>query len=280
VEWIVEPKVDGVAINLRYEQGAFTCGSTRGDGTTGDDITANLKTIRSIPARLQTGTGVSPVPSGASAGDRRDAGPTLLEVRGEVYLTKAGFQKLNAERKAAGEEAFANPRNAAAGSLKQLDPRIVAKRPLDIIVYGLGRVEGAPHPPQQHDKMLAWLKSLGLKTPDRTWHCRSADELVTAIEELDRAGPSPTSTPPSRPRRGSRASPSRSVARAHSPRSQSSNRFSWRAAPLAGPRFTTKTTFVRRTSASATRSRSRRRPGASTTSPSRTRSSTPGTGAW
>jgi DNA ligase (NAD+) len=185
LEWIVEPKVDGVAINLRYEQGVFTCGSTRGDGTTGDDITANLKTIRSIPSRLHSGTGVSSVHGGASGGDRRDACPTLLEVRGEVYLTKTGFEKLNAERKAAGEEEFANPRNAAAGSLKQLDPRIVAKRPLDIVVYGLGQVEGASAPPQQHDQMLAWLKALGFKTPDRTWHCRSADELITAIDELD-----------------------------------------------------------------------------------------------
>jgi DNA ligase (NAD+) len=108
-----------------------------------------------------------------------------LEVRGEVYLTKAGFEKLNAERKAAGEEEFANPRNAAAGSLKQLDPRIVAKRPLDIVVYGLGQLEGAAQSPQQHDQMLAWLKALGFKTPDRTWHCRSADELLAAIEALD-----------------------------------------------------------------------------------------------
>jgi len=109
----------------------------------------------------------------------------MLEVRGEVYLTKTGFEKLNAERKAAGEEVFANPRNAAAGSLKQLDPRIAAKRPLDIVVYGLGQLEGAPQPPQKHDQMLDWLKSLGFKTPDRTWHCRSADELVAAIEALD-----------------------------------------------------------------------------------------------
>jgi len=186
LEWIVEPKIDGVAINLRYEQGVFACGSTRGDGTTGDDITANLKTIRSIPARLQSRTGVPPVPPDASSRDRRDACPTLLEVRGEVYLTKAGFEKLNAERKAADEDVFANPRNAAAGSLKQLDPRIVAKRPLDIVVYGLGQVEGAPQQPQQHDQMLAWLKSLRFKTPDKTWHCRSADELVAAIAELDR----------------------------------------------------------------------------------------------
>src|SRR6267142_6798027 len=101
LEWIVEPKVDGVAINLRYEKGVFTCGATRGDGTTGDDITSNLKTIRSIPQRLRA--------AGQSA-------PDLLEVRGEVFLTKAGFEKLNAERKAAGDDLFANPRNAAAGS--------------------------------------------------------------------------------------------------------------------------------------------------------------------
>jgi DNA ligase (NAD+) len=185
LEWIVEPKIDGVAINLRYEQGVFTCGSTRGDGTTGDDITANLKTIRSIPSRLHIRTGVSHVHDHASAVDRRDACPTILEVRGEVYLTKAGFEKLNVERKAAGEEEFANPRNAAAGSLKQLDPRMVAKRPLDIVVYGLGQVEGASQSPQQHDQMLAWLKALGFKTPDRTWHCGSADEMVAAIEALD-----------------------------------------------------------------------------------------------
>ncbi len=196
LEWIIEPKVDGLAINLRYEDGVFACGSTRGDGTTGDDITANLKTIRSIPVRLQRRTGVPPVPIGSGAGvspvgpaapntGRRDACPTTLEVRGEVYLTKAGFKTLNAERKAAGEEEFANPRNAAAGSLKQLDPRIVAKRPLDILVYGLGQVEDSSYQPQRHDEMLAWLKALGLKTPERTWHCRSTEELVAAIGELD-----------------------------------------------------------------------------------------------
>ena len=171
LDWIVEPKVDGVAINLRYEQGLFTCGATRGDGTTGDDITANLKTIRSIPVRLR--------------GAGRNTFPALLEARGEVYLTKKGFEKLNSERKAAGEEMFANPRNAAAGSLKQLDPRLVAKRPLDIVVYGLGQVEGAREQPQRHDAMLDWLKALGFKTPEQTWHCRSAAELAAAIAELD-----------------------------------------------------------------------------------------------
>src|SRR6266404_8230056 len=170
LDWVVEPKVDGLAINLRYEKGVFTCGATRGDGTTGDDITPNLRTIRSIPPKLH----IKSVP------------PALLEVRGEVYLTKSGFEKLNAERKAAGEETFANPRNAAAGSLKQLDPRMVAKRPLDIVVYGLGQVEPATAQPQKHDEMLAWLKSLGFKTPEKAWHCRSADELIAAVDDLDK----------------------------------------------------------------------------------------------
>ncbi len=157
LEWVVEPKINGVAMNLRYDKGVFTCGATRGDGTTGDDITANLRTIRSIPTRLRS---VHP-----EAGRLAEVMPELLEARGEVYLTKAGFEKLNAERRAAGEEPFANPRNAAAGSLKQLDPRIVAKRPLDVILYGLGRVRGAGAQPQRHDEMLGWLKRLGFKTP-------------------------------------------------------------------------------------------------------------------
>src|SRR5438874_1660190 len=171
LDWMVEPKVDGVAINLRYEKGVFTCGATRGDGTTGDDITPNLRTIRSIPSRLRSGKGPT---------------PDLLEARGEVYLTRTGFQKLNAERTAAGEETFANPRNAAAGSLKQLDARIVAKRPLNIILYGTGAVEGGPELPRSHSDVLAWLKSLGFRTPERTWHCRTAEELIEAIDDLDK----------------------------------------------------------------------------------------------
>src|SRR5207302_9283572 len=127
---------------------------------TGDDITTNLKTIRSVPTRLRS-DGKEP--------------PALLEVRGEVYLTKSGFEKLNAERKAAGDDSFANPRNAAAGSLKQLDSRIVAKRPLDIILYGLGHLEGEGEHPRTHSEVLDWLKALGFKTPEKTWHCYSAD---------------------------------------------------------------------------------------------------------
>jgi DNA ligase (NAD+) len=193
LEWVVEPKVDGVAVSLRYENGAFTTGATRGDGTTGDDITANLKTIRSVPLTLQRRTGIPPVSESKSKlffenGDRQDACPTLLEVRGEVFLPLAGFEKLNAERKSAGEEIFANPRNSAAGSLKQLDPKIVAKRPLDIILYGIGQIQipnSELRTPNSQNELLNWLKSLGFKTPGRTWFCKSGDELLVAIAELD-----------------------------------------------------------------------------------------------
>ncbi|HLX71675.1 MAG TPA: NAD-dependent DNA ligase LigA [Verrucomicrobiae bacterium] len=171
LDWMVEPKVDGVAISLHYENGVFTCGATRGDGATGDDITENLKTIKNIPQTLK------------SKGDKI---PSIFESRGEVFLTKAGFEKMNADRKAAGEETFANPRNTAAGSLKQLDPRLVAKRPLDIVVYGLGAVEGTAKQMHAHDELLKWLKTLGFKTPEWTRHCKSADELLKAIEELDK----------------------------------------------------------------------------------------------
>lgn len=172
--WIVEPKIDGVAINLRYEQGRFTLGATRGDGVTGDDITANLKTIRSLPTRLHAPK------SGSSSL------PDLVEVRGEVYLPIAGFKKLNTERVAAGEEPFANPRNATAGSLKQLDSRIVARRPLDIVLYGFGQFTGE-HAPTTQEEALALLRALGFKTPEKTWCCRSAEELIAAIEALDQA---------------------------------------------------------------------------------------------
>jgi DNA ligase (NAD+) len=168
LSWTVEPKIDGLAVNLRYEQGLLTVGATRGDGSLGDNITSNLKTIRSVPLKL-------------SALDL----PDVLEVRGEVYMTRDGFLKLNAARAAAGEEVFANPRNAAAGSLKQLDPRIVARRPLEAILYGLGRVQGGSAPSRQHE-MLRWLSDLGFQTPRQTWLCHSEEELLAAIEQLDK----------------------------------------------------------------------------------------------
>jgi DNA ligase (NAD+) len=168
--WTVEPKIDGLAVNLLYENGALVSGATRGDGVTGDDISSNLKTIRSVPLKLLA-KGSPP--------------PHLLEVRGEVYMTRAGFKKLNAERVAAGEEAFANPRNSAAGSIKQLDPRIVAKRPLGAIFYGAGEIEGEDIP-ATHQEWLRWLKDHGFKTPEKIWLCASETDLLAAIDELDK----------------------------------------------------------------------------------------------
>lgn len=170
LEWVVEPKVDGVAVSLRYQDGLFQLGATRGDGTTGDDITSNLRTVRTIPLRLK------------SAGKKL---PGLLEVRGEVYLPLAKFKKLNTERLANNEEPFANPRNAAAGSLKQLDPRIVAKRGLDMVVYSLGHTEAAERP-GRHSETLEWLRELGFKVPERYWVCRNQEEILGAIGELDK----------------------------------------------------------------------------------------------
>jgi DNA ligase (NAD+) len=169
-ESVVEPKVDGVAISLRYEKGKFTIGATRGDGTTGDDITVNLRTVRSIPMHLRK--------------PKNDGIPDLVEVRGEVYMTLDGFKKLNAERLANHEEPFANPRNATAGSLKQLDPRTVATRPLDFVIYGVGVVEGGVKPKTQVE-LLQWLKELGFKTPEKTWFCSSVDQVLQAIKDLD-----------------------------------------------------------------------------------------------
>ena len=117
----VEPKLDGLAISLRYENGVFVRGATRGDGATGEDVTANLRTVRTVPLRL-----------------RGDA-PRVLEVRGEVYMPKAAFEQYNAWAREHGEKTLANPRNGAAGSLRQLDPRVTAQRPLAFYAYALGR---------------------------------------------------------------------------------------------------------------------------------------------
>lgn len=184
--WTVEPKIDGVAVNLRYEHGVFTVGATRGDGTFGDDITVNLKTIRSIPLKLDSPKSKVSSPKSAQNELFTEAGlPSVLEVRGEVYLRLAGFKKLNEERIANEEEPFANPRNAAAGSLKQLDTRIVATRPLDMIIYNAGHIEGVRLPETQ-TAFIDWLKALGFKTPDKMWLCQSADEVLSAIDELDK----------------------------------------------------------------------------------------------
>ena len=128
IEYAVEPKIDGLAVELVYLDGKFAVGSTRGDGINGEDITRNLKTIRSIPLALRADS----VPP-----------PRRLEVRGEVFLSLKAFQQINREREEEGQPVFANPRNAAAGSLKQLDSTITAKRPLDIFCHGYGSVEYA-----------------------------------------------------------------------------------------------------------------------------------------
>lgn len=163
---VIEPKVDGVAVSLLYEKGTLRYAATRGDGTVGDDITQNILTIRSVPRQLKGNV------------------PGVLEVRGEAYLHKDGFAKLNAERKEAGLPEFANPRNAAAGSLKQLDPAIAARRPLGVVFYGTGSIEGATL--DKHSELFALLKKLGLPGSERWWLADSVDEILKAIHELDR----------------------------------------------------------------------------------------------
>ena len=162
---VIEPKVDGVAVSLLYENRRLRHAATRGDGSVGDDITRNIKTIRSIPEQL------------------RDAAPKVFEVRGEVYMDKRGFEKLNEERRKAGLPLFANPRNAAAGSLKHLDPSIVAKRPLGIVFYGTGAVEDVAL--EKHSELFSLLKKLGLPHSERWWRADSVGGILNAIRELD-----------------------------------------------------------------------------------------------
>ena len=162
---VIEPKVDGVAVSVMYENGKLKYAATRGDGSVGDDITQNIKTIKSVPHQLP------------------QAAPKIFEVRGEAYLDKKGFEKLNKEREAAGLPPFANPRNAAAGSLKHLDPNVAAKRPLGMIFYGTGAVEGADV--DLHSKIFPLLKKLGLPTHEDWWLADSVDKILNAIRDLD-----------------------------------------------------------------------------------------------
>ena len=186
LDWTIEPKIDGLAVSLRYENGVLAVGATRGDGVSGDDITSNLKTIRSIPLRLAGGTSST---SSQVKNKKRDevelVPPKVLEVRGEVFMSKAGFAKLNEKRKTDGEEPFANPRNAAAGSLKMLDPQIVAERPLGVFLYGLGEVSAEAKVPATQVEVLDWLDQLGFPTPERIWAGSTHDDLVASINELD-----------------------------------------------------------------------------------------------
>jgi len=162
---VIEPKVDGVAVSVMYEDGKLKYAATRGDGLVGDDITQNIKTIKSVPQQL------------------RGATPKILEVRGEAYLDKAGFEKLNKEREEAGLPLFANPRNAAAGSLKHLDPNVAAKRPLGMIFYGTGAVKGVDV--GLHSGIFPLFKKLGLPTHEDWWLADSVDKILNAIRDLD-----------------------------------------------------------------------------------------------
>lgn len=162
---VVEPKIDGVAVSLFYEDGRLQYAATRGDGVTGDDITQNVRTIRAVPFRLKSGY------------------PAKLEVRGEVFISKAGFERMNAERAAAGLASFVNPRNACAGSLKQLDPAVAASRPLDLRTHSYGLLEGAEV--GSHQEFFTLLDRVGLPRSERTWTANNVGEILAAIHELD-----------------------------------------------------------------------------------------------
>jgi len=169
VEYVVEPKLDGLAIELVYENGKFTVGSTRGDGNTGENITKNLRTIRAIPLELFQAN--------------NSPSPNRLEVRGEVFMEKKEFEKLNTQREENGEPTFANPRNSAAGAVRQLDPRITASRQLDIYFYSTGRADELQY--QSQDELLAALKKLGLKTNPNIKTCGGIHEALRACTELE-----------------------------------------------------------------------------------------------
>ena len=165
----VEPKLDGLAISLRYEHGVFVRGATRGDGSTGEDVTVNLRTVKCIPLRL-----------------RDDAGPVpdVLEVRGEVFMPKAAFERYNAWALANDEKTLANPRNGAAGSLRQLDPRMTAKRPLSFYAYALGEVSAMPAGIDTHSQALAWLKTLGLPLCPEARTARGVEGVLAFYRDL------------------------------------------------------------------------------------------------
>ncbi|MEW6290255.1 MAG: NAD-dependent DNA ligase LigA [Thermodesulfobacteriota bacterium] len=165
MSYVAEPKLDGLAVELVYEQGLFILGSTRGDGRIGEDITQNLKTIAAIPLRL------------------RGASPDRLEVRGEVFMASTGFQKMNEERAVAGEPLFANPRNAAAGSLRQLDPRLTARRPLDFYAYGVGDPSTLAGCATQGE-LLDWLSELGFKVNPLVRRCATMEEVISHYHHL------------------------------------------------------------------------------------------------
>lgn len=161
-----EPKLDGLAVSILYVNGVLTQAATRGDGTTGEDITANIRTIRNIPLQLLM-----------------DNSPARLEVRGEVFMPHAGFERLNQQALEKGEKTFANPRNAAAGSLRQLDPKITSKRPLVLNAYGIGIAEGVDLPNTHYDR-LQWLKSIGIPVNPEIRLCNGTDEVLDFYRDI------------------------------------------------------------------------------------------------
>ena len=173
IEYDVELKFDGLAISLWYENGILIRGVTRGDGETGEVITQNVKTIRNLPKVLSSETIEI---------------PTLLEVRGEVLMPKAGFEKLNAENEAKGEKTFANPRNAAAGSLRQLDPNVAASRPLAFYAYGIAQCE-PPHGQNTMSESLEWLTQFGFAVGERHFVCQSIEEVQEKYEQINQERP-------------------------------------------------------------------------------------------
>ena len=169
MRYAAEPKLDGLAISARYESGAFVQGATRGDGETGEDITQNLRTIKALPLKLR----------GAHV-------PRVLEVRGEVFMPLAGFERFNREALARGEKTLVNPRNAAAGSLRQLDPRMTAARPLDLFIYGVGYVEGGEMP-GHHSEMLKMLRGFGFKVCPQTRVVESVEGCLAYFRDIGAA---------------------------------------------------------------------------------------------
>lgn len=161
-----EPKLDGLAVSILYVNGVLTQAATRGDGTTGEDITVNIRTIRNIPLQLLM-----------------DNPPARLEVRGEVFMPHAGFERLNQQALEKGEKTFANPRNAAAGSLRQLDPKITSKRPLVLNAYGIGIAEGVDLPNTHYDR-LQWLKSIGIPVNPEIRLCNGTNEVLDFYRDI------------------------------------------------------------------------------------------------
>ena len=161
IEYVLEPKIDGVSISVRYEDGQLVLGATRGDGASGDDITVNLKTVKAIPLSID--------------------GPRVLEARGEAYMPAIEFEKYNEKLREAGEKTLPNPRNATAGTLKQLDPRVVAQRPVAAVFYGVGEYAGIEF--KTHAEMLETLKKLGLPTARFWWKCRTMEEVLKHYEK-------------------------------------------------------------------------------------------------